>query len=98
MTSEIFIFQDRKFHDKWKLKSGDFLILITEDQLHSPSPCGIWVCHLAVLLGSFSFSTTRNKGEIPTLQHPPSPHLLLTVVPMSRNLGIMKNADTGFRP
>lgn len=27
MTSEIFIFQDRKFHDKWKLKSEDFLIL-----------------------------------------------------------------------
>lgn len=28
MTSEIFRVQDRQFHDKWKLKSEDFLILI----------------------------------------------------------------------
>ena len=36
-----FIFQDRKFHDKWKLKSEDLLILTIEFKFHSTRHCDI---------------------------------------------------------
>lgn len=42
ITSEIFIFQDGKFHDKQKLKSEDFLALTIESQVPSTSHYDIW--------------------------------------------------------
>lgn len=42
IASEIFIFQDRKFPHKGKLKSENFLVLVIESHLHSTSHCDIW--------------------------------------------------------